>query len=316
MADVEPTVSLGSRIELDRTSIDGFITRHLLLWDLCMAVLALIYVGLGLFEDHPVWGVRSATLVPLEYVITAIFFAEFCLRLYVAPSRRRYLEQHWLDLVALIPVIRWLRIARLARFARLIEVARLARLGVLARCLVEIERVLKEMRSVAARHGVNVFLAISASLVVIGGTLVWELEHTINPEFHNFGDAMWWAFATVTTIGYGDGPVTVAGRIIAAFIMVLGVACFGAVTATVTAYFMQQPATSYPAASRAEASALPAEPTPADLMAMLEDIRGRLERIEREQTGQERRDVAPRAVASRAGAPAPVSARQRRRFDR
>ena|ERR1700730_6620355 len=48
--------------------------------------------------------------------------------------------------------------------------------------------------------------------VIIGGSLVWEIEHTTDRAFANFGDAVWWAFSTMTTIGYGPGPATVPGR--------------------------------------------------------------------------------------------------------
>jgi len=53
------------------------------------------------------------------------------------------------------------------------------------------------------------------------------------------GDAIWWAFVTITTVGYGDRfPVTSAGRIIAAFLMITGVALFGTFTGFVAAWFM------------------------------------------------------------------------------
>ncbi len=55
-----------------------------------------------------------------------------------------------------------------------------------------------------------------------------------------FGDSVWWAFSTVSTVGYGDRyPVTPAGRAIAAVLMIVGVSLFGVITASVAAYFVR-----------------------------------------------------------------------------
>ncbi len=212
--------------------------------------------------------------MPAELAITFIFFAEFSLRFYVAASRRAYLKAHWIDLLALVPTIRWLRFLRVGRFVRVIQLARVLRLGVLVRFLVELDRVVRGVRRIAMRNSVHVFLIVAASLAVIGGTLVWELERGSNPSFHNFGDAIWWAFATMTTVGYGNGPATLAGRVIAAIVMVVGIGCFGVVTATVTAYFVQHPG--HPDRK---------QPSPDELMAVLEDIRTRLARLEQASAG-------------------------------
>lgn len=78
---------------------------------------------------------------------------------------------------------------------------------------------------------------------------------------------MWWAFATMTTVGYGTGPLTLPGRIIGGLIMVIGICCFGLVTATVTAHFVHH--------NRGEVQA-----TPNEIMAALRDIQERLAKLE------------------------------------
>jgi voltage-gated potassium channel len=56
----------------------------------------------------------------------------------------------------------------------------------------------------------------------------------------SFFDALWWSVATVTTVGYGDiYPITVAGRIIAAFTMIVGVATLATVTARLAQFLMR-----------------------------------------------------------------------------
>jgi voltage-gated potassium channel len=232
-----------------------------------MAGLALLYIGLGLFEDHPLGVLDSQTVTPVEIGITGIFLAEFALRFYAAPSRSKYFRAHWIDLLALLPAIRYLRFLRLGRLVYLFQAARVLRLGVLIRFLVESDRVANQIRWIADRTGVHVVLLSALGLVMVGGSLVWEIEHTTNTAFANLGDAVWWAFATMTTVGYGNGPMTVPGRLIGGAIMVIGIGCFGLITATVTAHFVREPQ------GRLQAS-------PNELMAALRDIQERLARLE------------------------------------
>ena len=76
-----------------------------------------------------------------------------------------------------------------------------------------------------------------ASLVVLGGGTALLLVEGERPDstVHSWGDALWWSLTTVTTTGYGDHvPVTTTGRLIAAAVMVSGVAVIGAVAAIVS----------------------------------------------------------------------------------
>ena len=79
-------------------------------------------------------------------------------------------------------------------------------------------------------------LMLAPALTVVGASVVWLMEHDTNPQIVTFGDALWWAMATVTAVGYGDiAPVTAAGRAVAAILMVSGISAFSVVTANVAA---------------------------------------------------------------------------------
>ncbi len=72
--------------------------------------------------------------------------------------------------------------------------------------------------------------------------LVFE-QHAPGANIRNFGDALWWAVVTVTTVGYGDTyPVTAGGRGVAVVLMLVGIGLIGTLTATVASYFVEEQA--------------------------------------------------------------------------
>jgi voltage-gated potassium channel Kch len=80
-----------------------------------------------------------------------------------------------------------------------------------------------------------VVTGVSALVVLGGGTALWLVEgDRPDSTLRSWGDALWWSLTTLTTVGYGDHvPVTTAGRLIGAVVMVVGVAVIGGVAAIV-----------------------------------------------------------------------------------
>jgi voltage-gated potassium channel len=106
----------------------------------------------------------------------------------------------------------------------------------------------------------------SLSLTVLGGLAVWILDSS---GIGSLGDSFWWAMQTVTTVGYGDVvPKGTTGRIVAAILMLNGIALISVVTAVVTATLMEQ--------ARRRRAAIDDK----DVAAALARIESRLERIE------------------------------------
>src|SRR5688500_3902555 len=103
-----------------------------------------------------------------------------------------------------------------------------------------------------------VVTAVSVLVVLSGGTALWVLESE-HPDgsLRTWGDAVWWALSTMTTVGYGDFvPVTTAGRLVAGFVMVVGVAIIGAVAAVVALTVARQVAREEERVLEAEAGVL------------------------------------------------------------
>jgi voltage-gated potassium channel len=92
-------------------------------------------------------------------------------------------------------------------------------------------------------HGLQFVLLAVTTIVFAGAAMeVYFERHSAGASgIHTFGDALWWAVVTVTTVGYGDEvPVTGAGRVVATCLMLTGIGLVGALTATIASFFVQQ----------------------------------------------------------------------------
>jgi hypothetical protein len=132
-------------------------------------------------------------------------------------------------------------------------------------------RFLREPPSV--RIAASVIVTATLVITVVGGVLMYLLD---NGEYPNVWVGMWWALQTVTTIGYGDvTPKEPAGRIIAAFVMLEGVALLTVTIAVITSTFITRAAR-----EREDALAAGDDQGEARIEAKLDGLATRLERLE------------------------------------
>jgi voltage-gated potassium channel len=97
-------------------------------------------------------------------------------------------------------------------------------------------RFLQKPATIRAAGGVIV--SITTITVIVSGVLIRVFDPS---EFASIGDGLWWALQTVTTVGYGDiVPKHVSGRIIAALVMLEGIAFITVVTAVITSIFIER----------------------------------------------------------------------------
>jgi voltage-gated potassium channel len=76
---------------------------------------------------------------------------------------------------------------------------------------------------------------------LIGASLVFLFEGSVNDQFKAMGDAIWWVLVTMTTVGYGDKvPITTGGRVIGIIIMFFGLALLSSFTATISSFLSQK----------------------------------------------------------------------------
>jgi voltage-gated potassium channel len=157
----------------------------------------------------------------LSWITWAIFAVDIIVRLFLADERVRYLIRHWYDVLVLaLPLLRPLRLLR----------------------LIPLLSVLNRRARVTLRGRVAVYIAGGASLLAFCAALaVLDAERSsTDANIIDFGDAIWWAVTTMTTVGYGDRyPVTGTGRLVAFGLMIGGIALLGTVTATLASWLVE-----------------------------------------------------------------------------
>lgn len=168
---------------------------------------------------------RGRAEVPTEeiqWAIWALFVIDYIVSLALVHDRRNWFFRHIPDLlVVALPVLRPLRLLRVLRLLA----------------------VFHRRTAAAFRERVMVYVIVSAALLVYVGALAELDAERGDPHatIRSFGDSVWWAFVTITTVGYGDYfPVTIEGRLVAAVLMLAGVALIGVVTATLATWFIDQ----------------------------------------------------------------------------
>ena len=221
--------SLASRV------FDGMITLLILL--------SVVIVFVGTF-DLPATTLKA--LCVIEGVASIVFTVEYCLRILTADfcysesgvvwSRVRYILSPMaiVDFVAILPF--WIPMlvpgtvlgVRALRLVRLLRIFKLNRYFNAMKAIGDV--VVSKKRELI---GSMFFVAI---LMLISSLLMYSAEHEAQPEvFCNAFSGLWWAVATLTTVGYGDiYPVTPLGRLVGAFIAFSGLAAVAIPTGIIT----------------------------------------------------------------------------------
>jgi voltage-gated potassium channel len=173
----------------------------------------------------------SQILSLLDNAICVFFLADFTYRFYKAENKLKFMRWGWIDLISSIPAVDSLRAGRTIRLIRLLRILRAFRS---TRHLVHYifkNRVQGTFSAVAT---------IAVLMVIFSAIAILQVETDPNSNIKTAEDALWWAYVTITTVGYGDKfPVTTEGRIIAALLMTVGVGLFGTFTAYVASWFIE-----------------------------------------------------------------------------
>jgi len=158
----------------------------------------------------------------IDWGVWAAFAVDYGVRVVLSPHRWTFVRTHKVDLACvLLPMFQPLRLLRLV--STLLLVGRRAMIA-------------SQVRLTTYVIGAIIGLTMFGSLAVL------DVERGApGSNINTLGDALWWSFATMTTVGYGDmAPVTGAGRLLAVGLMLSGIALLGVVTANIAAWFISR----------------------------------------------------------------------------
>ncbi len=210
-------------------------------FDIALLIAILASVTLASVETLP--QVREGNryggwLLAAEIIFTVFFAVEYLTRVWCVEKPTKYIFSFFgvVDLLAVLPSIvafSWLMTGEnsatdivngagsyaVIRSLRLLRIFRLLRIG-------RLERESSELASAIwkARTKVVVFLGTVLIVVIIAGTLMYEIEQTANKsQIHSIPEGIYWAIVTMTTVGYGDiVPKTFAGKIVSSLLILIG----------------------------------------------------------------------------------------------
>ena len=190
-----------------------------------MAIQFLIVVSLISFsvETIPNLSVKTVKWLHIVEIITvAIFTIEYILRIIVADRKLGFIFSFYglVDLAAILPFyiasgidLRSIRAFRMLRLFRAFKLARYSK---------AIQRFHRAF--IIAKEEVILFLFVTCLLLFFSAVGIYYFENQAQPEiFKSVFHSLWWAIATLATVGYGDiYPVTVGGKIFTFFVLMIG----------------------------------------------------------------------------------------------
>ncbi len=161
-----------------------------------------------------------AALGWLLLAIWGFFLVQFVLGIVISPYRLRYLRRNWLTALSLlVPFLRAFRVLRVVGALRATNAVR---------AIGGFNRAARTLDSVLAWTRAGYAAALTATAVLLGSAalLMFEVDAP-GSRITNYGEALWWAAATITTVGAATEPVTLGGRLVALALMLAGLVLLG-----------------------------------------------------------------------------------------
>lgn len=165
--------------------------------------------------------------------IWGFFIVQFVLGIVVSPDRLRYLRRNWLTALSLVaPFLRAFRVLRVVSALRATNAVRV--IGGFNRAARTLDAALAWTRAGYAA-------ALTATAVLLGSAalLMFEVDAP-GSQITDYGEALWWAAATITTVGAATEPITLGGRLVALALMLAGLVLLGYVAGVLAAILFER----------------------------------------------------------------------------
>ena len=209
-----------------------------------LAAILLSIIGVMLESVDEIDKKYHELIMAFEWGFTILFTIEYFFRIYAVNRPLKYIFSFMgiVDLLAIIPTylififpaVHWMSVIRAIRLIRIFRIFKLSRYLRGAHTM--------QIALRSSRPKIIVFLLSIMLFVIILGTLMYIIENSVGTNgFENIPNSIYWSIITLTTVGYGNiVPMTVLGKIVASFIMILGYGIIAVPTGIVTAEFSRK----------------------------------------------------------------------------
>ncbi|MFN4007211.1 MAG: potassium channel family protein [Chitinophagaceae bacterium] len=171
-------------------------------------------------------------LLMIDHGICVFFLVEFCRDFYRAENKWKFMRWGWIDLLSSLPYLEIFREGRLIRIVRIIRIIRAFK---------NVSELLNHLFENRMKGTFGSALIFAILTWIFSAIAILAVEHAPESNIKTAEDALWWAYVTITTVGYGDKyPVTTEGRLIAGVLMTTGVGLFGMFTGYLASFFVQK----------------------------------------------------------------------------
>ena len=196
---------------------------------LLLSLFLVISISIDTFKNIPFYTQTSYKKIQLW--ICLFFLFDFVLELFLSKDKLRYLRTHFIFLLVAIPyqnIIEYYHIITSPELSYFLRFVPLVRGGYALAIVVG-------WLSYNKASGLFVsYLTMLLATVYFSSLIFFVLEHKVNPLVANYGDALWWAFMDVTTVGSNISAITVTGRVLSVVLDALGMMMFPIFTVYVT----------------------------------------------------------------------------------
>ncbi|PJI07013.1 MULTISPECIES: potassium channel family protein [Clostridium] len=210
--------------------------REKIIYELVSALLALIVAIMLIIElsfKLPYSTVYIFDII--DNIILIIFAIDYFFRLYIAKDKKKFFKENIIDLISIIPFnsifqgFKILRISKLLKFTKLLKLVKLFRVFAL---LLRFKKYISKFIKTNNFH----YVIYTTIFVLVLGTIGMHFIEGLS-----YGNALWWSFVTITTVGYGDiSPSTTFGRILASILMIVGIGFLSMLTGTISTFFLNK----------------------------------------------------------------------------
>ncbi|MGL4850338.1 MAG: potassium channel family protein [Clostridium sp.] len=161
----------------------------------------------------------------IDNTVYIIFCIDYVFRALTTKDRKRFFKHNIVDLIALIPFQFFIKSGVGSIFK-------------LLRVVTYLLRLIGHMKEILFTNGFIYALGASVVITLLGSVGIYIFEGGAGTNVETYGDALWWSFVTVTTVGYGDiSPATDIGRLIACVLMLTGIGAISMLTSTISTFF-------------------------------------------------------------------------------